>query len=148
MKFYLILFSMFFLSYYSYGQGFLKGQGQGVSKEYLEYVNKAESFLEKKEYSASAFNYSKAFEANNGLGKIQDRYKAACCWALLNNNDSAFYQLFRIIKVPTYTEYEKFESEKALVSLHSDIRWNTVINKLKFNRENIEIILQNPDMQQ
>ena len=139
MKFYFILFFIFFLGCYSYGQG--------PSKEYLEYINKADSFLYKNQYLEATLNYSKAFEINNGLGRIKDRYNAACCWATLNNKDSAFYQLSRISRVPTYSDYEKFESEEALTTLHNDIRWKTIIDKLKENKKNIEIMLQT-EMQQ
>jgi len=75
------------------------------------------------------------------------RYNAACCWAKLNNKDSAFYQLSRISKVSTYSDYDKFESEEALTILHSDTRWKVIIDKLKTNQKNIEIMMQNTEGQ-
>jgi len=105
---------------------------------YTETVNKADSFFKSKEYITAASMYSNAFKANAGRGKIKDRYNAACCWALIGNPDSAFFQLYRIAIQGKYTNYEEFLKEPAFSSLHKDKRWEPLIAIMVKARKDIE----------
>ena len=63
--------------------------------EYAQLVQEAWQLYHNKSFSASGQKYAEAF-ALSDLGKVDDRYNAACSWALAGQADSAFVQLFRI----------------------------------------------------
>ncbi len=78
--------------------GLFTGQlilGQDYPK-YYQLVDEAYQLYENKEYLKSGQKYAEAFVALGNRGMIEDRYNAACSWALTNENDSAFVQLFKI----------------------------------------------------
>jgi len=65
---------------------FTFGQEQ---EKYAELIKSVWSLYESKDYIESAEKYSEAFVALGGVGMINDRYNAACSWALANRPDSA-----------------------------------------------------------
>lgn len=73
----------------------------GQNVEYSNLVKKADSLYIAKDFQTSALTYSAAFKANGWVGRSEDRYNAACSWALVNNSDSSFFQLERIAKKNT-----------------------------------------------
>ena len=109
-----------------------------VPKAYFDFIKKADSLFSIKKYGEAAAVYSRAFEATGGQGKVKDRYSAASCWALADNPDSAFYQLFRIAINGKYTKYEEIEKDPNLLSLHDDKRWESLIGIMKKTRQEIE----------
>src|ERR1700739_1073388 len=70
---------------------------QTPSQGYFTLAEKALSYYYAKDYKKSAITYSLAFKANDGKGTVEDRYNAACSWALANYPDSAFFQLNKIV---------------------------------------------------
>jgi hypothetical protein len=104
------------------------------SKEYHSFIGKADSLYKIKDYKNAALNYSKAFEANGWKGFSWERYNAACCWALIGNVDSSFFNLERIANKANYSDYFEIMNERALNTLHNDVRWNALIDKIKQNR--------------
>lgn len=108
------------------------------SKTAAEYINDADEAYAKKDYKASAIAYSNAFAANGGTGLVNDRYNAACSWALAGNADSAFSQLTRIATRGNYTNLGHLLSDSDLESLHSDKRWEEVVAQVRKNKEKQE----------
>jgi len=75
---------------------------------------------------------------------VNDRYNAACSWALANQPDSAFVQLFKIAENGNYTNYGHITTDTDLNTLHNDERWNKVIGIVKANKEKAEANLDKP----
>ncbi|MDZ7604465.1 MAG: hypothetical protein U5K79_02525 [Cyclobacteriaceae bacterium] len=74
-------------------------------EKYSELIMTAWSFYENKDYLKSGEKYSEAFVALGGKGMVNDRYNAACSWALANQPDSAFVHSFKIAENGNYTNY-------------------------------------------
>lgn len=113
----------------------------GQSNKYLTFVYTADSLYKIKEYKKSAISYSEAFRTNEWKGQVQDRYNAACTWALTNNPDSAFFQLNKIFTKGNYIDYEHLITDKDLSLLHNDIRWKTLLEIITQNKEKAEVTL-------
>lgn len=118
--------------------------GQNVPKEYFDLVKVADSLYNVKEYRNSADKYSEAFKTNKWKGYPNDRYNAACSWALAAVPDSAFFQLDRIETKANYIYYEPITTDPDLVSLHNDQRWRPLVEKFKQNKEKEEANLNKP----
>lgn len=97
-----------------------------ISETYDGDTKAALSALNKKEYATAAQLFDKAFKENNDLGTVQHRYKAACAFAAIGNNDRAFTELKRIAKSGHFSDVEEMENEKLLKPLHNDQRWKEV----------------------
>jgi hypothetical protein len=107
-------------------------------------IKKADSLYNTKDYKNSALAYSEAFKAIGWKGQSNDRYNAACSWAMANFPDSAFFQLFRIATKANYTNYAHISVDPDLNSLHSDGRWTELLNIIKQNKEKAEANLDKP----
>lgn len=117
-------------------------QAQTPSAEYYLNISRADSLYTAKDYAASAVYYTKAFHANGGKGVVDDRYNAACTWALAGNPDSAFFQLNRIVTVMTNLGHVSIDAD--LTSLHTDKRWKPFLAHVKKNKEKAEVNLNRP----
>lgn len=120
--------------------------GQSIPKEYFDLVKKAETHYNLKEYKNSADKYSEAFQANAWKGLPDDRYNAACSWALAKIPDSAFFQLNRIATKGNYSNYKHITTDTDLNSLHKDSRWKSLLEKIKINEEKEAAKLNKPLM--
>ncbi len=116
---------------------------QDNPKEYYVHTKRADSLFNLKEYIKSSNEYSLAFKSNGWKGFSDDRYKSACSWALSSVNDSAFFQLDRIITKLNYWNYGKIVFDTSLYSLHNDSRWKSTIGQVKLNADNAENHLLN-----
>jgi hypothetical protein len=74
---------------------------------------------------------------------VNDRYISACSWALANEIDSAFYQLFKVVKNSNFIFEDYVTTNSDLNILHSVKRWSEVIKMIK-DKENDETILDKP----
>ncbi len=74
----------------------LWGQQANLEK-YFALCKRADSLYNAKDYKNSAYTYSSAFKANGWKGTINDRYNAACSWALANIPDSAIFYLQKAV---------------------------------------------------
>jgi hypothetical protein len=117
---------------------------QDVPKEYFDIVKIADSLYRIKDYKNSGNKYSNAFKVNSWKGHSSDRYNAACSWALASVPDSAFFQLDRIATFMNYTNYGHITTDTDLNSLHTDIRWEKLIKKIKQNKEKKEVNYNKP----
>jgi len=118
--------------------------GQNIPKEYFDLVKKADSLYNAKDFKNSANIYSEAFKANGWKGLPNDRYNAACSWALAAVPDSAFFQLDRIATKSNYTNYGHITTDPDLNSLHNDNRWKPLLEKIKQNKDKAEANLNKP----
>ncbi len=75
----------------------------GQNELYKQHAKAADSLYNAKDYKKSAMTYSEAFKAIGWKGTSNDRYNAACSWALAGVPDSAFFQLDRIATKSNYT---------------------------------------------
>lgn len=124
-----------FVSNFTFGQD---------REKYSELIKTAWSLYESKEYIKSGEKYSEAFVALDGKGRVNDRYNAACSWALANQPDSSFVQLFKIAEKGNYTNYGHMTTDSDLNSLHNDERWNKILEIVKANKEKAEANLDKP----
>lgn len=127
----LTVFTILFLL--AYNQIF----GQDREK-YTLLIKTATNLYESKDYLKSGEKYSEAFVAFGGKGMVNDRYNAACSWALANQLDSAFVQLLKIAENGNYTNYGHITKDTDLNSLHGDKRWTRVIEIVKANKDKAE----------
>jgi len=111
-------------------------------EKYMVGIATADSLYDKKEFLASALHYSRAFKSNSWKGRGEDRYNAACSWALAGNVDSAFVQLHHIAGVMTNLGHLTTDTD--LEILHADKRWQPFIDKVKRNKELAEVNLNKP----
>ena len=114
------------------------------SAEYLKLIKKGDSLYNAKEFKMSAEVYSSAFKVNGWKGRSGDRYDAACSWALVNNADSAFFQLNRIATKADFKNYKHITGDTDLNSLHADPRWLPALEIIKQNKEKAEVNLNKP----
>jgi hypothetical protein len=114
------------------------GYTQEAPSGYADLVRKADSLYDAKDYKASATTYTKAFKVFGWRGYITDRYNAACSWALAGNADSAFFNLERIAFKGNYTSYSHITTDTDLEFLHSDKRWEPLLQQIKANKEKEE----------
>ena len=116
----------------------------GQNAEYYNLVKRADSLYNAKDFKTSALTYSAAFKANGWIGMPNDRYNAACSWALANNSDSSFFQLNRIATKANFMNYGHITTDPDLNSLHDDQRWKPLLEIIKQNKEKAEINLNKP----
>lgn len=107
-------------------------------EKYSELIKEAEQFYDDKEYLESGKKYADGFVALGNKGAVNDRYNAACSWALANQSDSSFAQLFIIARKGNYTNLSHLTSDTDLTSLHEDKRWSEVIELVRLNKEKAE----------
>jgi hypothetical protein len=82
---------------------------QEPPKEYTNLISKADSLYRLKLYKDAAYTYTEAFRANHWKGFIPDFYGAAKAWAMINNLDSAFRKLDRIISFTRHEVQQSFD---------------------------------------
>lgn len=74
---------------------------QAFSQDLIKYndlIKDAMRLKKFQDYHKSALKFSEAFLLNNEEKLLDDRYNSACSWALANEPDSSFVQLFKISK--------------------------------------------------
>ncbi len=108
------------------------------NKAYSDWVQKANSYYGAKEYRKSGEAFSKAFESLGWKGYPDDRYNAACSWAMAGVADSAFFMLNVIATKTNYTDLNHLLVDTDLQSLHNDKRWDEVVRIVKANKEKAE----------
>ncbi len=113
-------------------------------KEYFEWVEKGSKLYNAKDYKRSALAYSIAFKFNDGKSLPEDRYNAACSWAMAGNIDTSFYHLFRLVTKAKVTDYRRFINDSDLNRLHKDKRWQPLLDSILHNKEIAEAKLNKP----
>ncbi len=106
---------------------------QSKPKEYTDFIKNAETLYKSQKYCESANEYSKAFNFLKA-GYPDDRYNAACSYALCGSLDSSFVNLLKIVYKGKFSNVYELSTEIDFLSLHTDKRWNEVISQAKLNR--------------
>ncbi|MCW3465057.1 DUF6624 domain-containing protein [Chitinophaga nivalis] len=109
--------------------------------QYNFFVHQADSLYHAGAYKPAALAFSQAFITTNGKGLMNDRYNAACAWALAGVPDSAFFQLEKIVTKVAFADYQQLTNDKDLVSLHTDKRWQPLLDAVLVNKEKEEALL-------
>lgn len=107
-------------------------------KSYSKLLEEAQQLFDSSEYLKAGMKYFEAFRANGNKGALEERYNSACAWALANYPDSSFVQLFKIVIKGKYTNLEQFTKDTDLNPLHSDKRWNELLEIIKENKINLD----------
>ena len=112
--------------------------GQNM-ETYSTLAKEAWSLYESKEYQQSADKYKAAFETIDGKAYPNDRYNAACSYALAKDIENAFYHLLKLANSQSkYNNYSHITTDTDLDILHSDKRWAELIAIVKANKTEIE----------
>jgi len=113
--------------------------GQNMD-DYKYFILEADEFYNMKEYAKSASKYKDAFESNEGKAYPNDRYNAACSYALAKNSEKAFYHLFRLAEHPQvkYQSYNHITNDTDLNYLHTNKEWGRLIKLIKANKDEAE----------
>lgn len=113
--------------------------GQNQAK-YSELVKEASNLYELKDYKQSAEKYKAAFDQLDGKAYSNDRYDAACAYALANDLENSFYHLFYLAENPKirYKNLAHVSSDSDLNTLHTDERWNKLIGIIEANKKEYE----------
>lgn len=112
--------------------------GQTTPLQYNIFIQQADSLRQLKDYKASGFAYSLAFQTLGNKGLMEDRYNAARVWSLANIPDSSFNCLERIIKKGLFTDFDQIVKEEDFNNLHSDSRWNPLLDTLQAKKTHKE----------
>ncbi|MFI5141057.1 MAG: TPR end-of-group domain-containing protein [Bacteroidia bacterium] len=119
--------------------------GQTPPKKYFRLIEKAKHLYAIGDYKNSALTYSFAFQTNNWKGTTEHWYNAACSWALAAVPDSAFFQLYKIANKAGYSDYEEITANTDFLSLRNDKRWNSLIEKIKYNKDLAQLLVAKSD---
>lgn len=106
------------------------------SPEYNKWILKGFEQYSKGQYKAAAEAYSTAFKA--APASPEDRYNAACAWAMAAMPDSAFAQLQHLATKDNYTDLATLEKDKDLATLRTDKRWTILTQRVAENKKNAE----------
>ncbi|MFA7273862.1 MAG: DUF6624 domain-containing protein [Crocinitomicaceae bacterium] len=120
--------------------------GQKDMSKYNAFVKKADSLYSVKDFKNSAIEYQNAFDANDGKAYPEDRYNAACTFALAGNSEKAFYHLIYSAEHPLikYSNYSHLTTDSDLNALHGDEQWGKLLKLVKANKEEAEKDLDKP----
>lgn len=111
---------------------------------YSALVKEAFDLYDQKEYMASAVRYSAAFQELGWKGTSNDRYNAACSYALAGVPDSAFFHLYRIVEMMDYSDKLHITNDADLTALRDDARWQPLIAMVQANKDRLEANLDKP----
>ena len=124
----LFLFILFFNL--SFGQSKFK-----PTENYIRQSSKAFGLYNEKDYIQSGKIYDTLFKIFKGKGLRIDKYNAACTWALAGNIDQAFYYLNQSLLTNEWVNLSNVDSDSDLSSLHTDKRWQLLIDKISINNK-------------
>jgi len=112
----------------------------GQSGDYAKFASQADSLYDAKEYKKSAEKFKAAFNEIDGKAAPNDRYNAACSYALAGDTENAFYHLFYLAENDNikYKNLGHITKDSDLDLLHSDERWSKLITLVQANKEEYE----------
>lgn len=112
-------------------------RGQDMAK-YKQLTTEAFKLYEQKRFLESATRYNEAFASIGHKGYAEDRYDAACSWAMAGMIDSSFTQLYKIAERTKYSNLNHITSDTDLDTLHKDPRWAKLIAIVAANKKEKE----------
>lgn len=113
------------------------GLAQKVNPAYINLINDGWKLSLEKDFSGAVKCYEKAFKLHNNI-PLKDRYNVSCMYALLGNNDMAFYHLFVTANDLKWGDYYHLINDTDLEKLHSDKRWEKLKTLILKNKQDME----------
>ncbi len=124
---------------------FAKGQTTfHPTEQYLKISSKAFWLYEEQNFIKSALTYDSLFKEYKNKGYREDKYNAACVWALAGNNDKAFFYLEQVIITKEWVNLPNIISDMDLDTLHTDKRWQPLIDQVIVRNKTAETKLNKP----
>ncbi len=117
---------------------FISALSIGQEDQYQTKIQQAWKQYEDGKYCESAKSYSEGFATIEGKAYPNDRYNAACSFALCESVDSAYYHLFRVAEGAGYRNLKHITKDPDLDILRKDARWDKLIGIVKSNKEEYE----------
>ena len=119
--------------------------GQDMNS-YNAFVKQGDSLYGIKQFSQSAEAFEKAFDSNEGKANINDRYNAACSYALAGDTKKAFHHLFYLAENSNikYKNYNHITIDPDLKPLHKNQLWDILITLVNANKDEAEKDLDKP----
>ncbi|CAN5425911.1 hypothetical protein BH24GEM3_BH24GEM3_19880 [soil metagenome] len=105
---------------------------------YSALANEVWGLAEQKQYREAARKYEGAFAAANGVGRMVDRFNAACSWSLAGAADEAFRHLEPLAANDLFTRIDWITTDEDLRPLHDDPRWTPVVAAVRIHAERAE----------
>ncbi len=102
---------------------------QSVAPTPDELLKQAQAAYDAKNYAESAALYKRALPFVTDLDRGGTEYNLACSLALAGDRDEAFHVLRNAVE-DGYTNQKDTETDRDLISLHADPRWQTVLNAM------------------
>lgn len=114
-------------------------------KGYASKIAEAWKLYEAKEYKKAADTYAEGFALIGRKAYPDDRYNAACSYALAGEKDSALYHLYRLADGDSkFKDLSYLTSDSDLTSLHEEEKWKEIVAYVKANKEFAEKDLEKP----
>lgn len=109
-------------------------------EKYSEYIAKANELYKSESFQSSADHFKMAFDELDGKAYPNDRYNAACSYALAGDEENAFYHLFYLAENENikYRNLDHITTDTDLKSLHEDDRWDKVLSIVEANKVEYE----------
>jgi hypothetical protein len=104
---------------------------------------KADSCYNKINYSDAAVLYNAAFRLNENKGKVKHRLNAACCLIKLNDYDSAFDNLNKVVFGAKFCNLTEVTSNNCYKPIQKDDRWKKLIDGINKNLDDVEQRIRN-----
>ncbi len=105
---------------------------------YIVYVTEGKGLYQSGEYLKSAEAYKKAFDQYGGKAVPNDRYNAACSYALSANSKKALFHLHYLSDSTQFSDIGLITTDTDLNSLHDTKEWDKLIEKVKANKYELE----------
>ncbi len=104
---------------------------------YEAQIEAALELFDAQQFGAAANKFESAFKTLGGKAYPDNRYNAACAFALAENADRAFFHLYYLADKPitNYKNYEHIINDKDLTALHAYERWAQLIAKVQANKK-------------
>ena len=90
---------------------------------------------DRKDYRNAAATFDKIYSLNISANKL---YDGACIYALNGEKQKAFDVLFRLAEKEFYSNLEHISKDGDLNSLHEDVKWPLLLEKIKVNKDTRE----------
>ncbi|MBL4709394.1 MAG: hypothetical protein JKY48_13235 [Flavobacteriales bacterium] len=125
---------------------FLTGlSAQDDMQGYKSKVSEAYKLYEAKKYKESANTYAEGFALIGRKAYPNDRYNAACSYALAGEKDSALYHLYRLADGKSkYNNISHLTTDVDLKSLYQEKSWEEIVSYVRANKELAEKDLEKP----
>lgn len=130
---FILFITLSLLTIVAFGQTHFK-----PNAKYTVHSSRAYRFYDEKKYLKSALSYDSLFNLYKWQGLRSDKYNAACSWTLAGNIEKAFSYLNMAVIDDKWVNLAHILSDSDLNALHSDKRWEHLINKVKSNKEKAE----------